>query len=143
VTRNNLFWLAGGLAIAGVVCLIWGISLMGNDIRSYLAANYQQYGRDSDGARYACSDSPDRVANQIAQAVPPEAQAGDRGSEYLRYNDDIVVVGPDNGRSCSIRVEDTDARYSSGGFIFLGPGFTPGSPSGGSGGSPGGPDGSK
>ncbi|MCT7659187.1 DUF4247 domain-containing protein [Mycobacterium deserti] len=143
MTRNNLFWLAGGLAVAGVVFLIWGISLMNNDIRSHLAANYQEYGRDSDGAKYACTGRPQQVASEIAQAKAPEAQATDRGSEYLRYNDDIVIVGPDAGRPCSIRVEDTDARYSGGGFIFLGPGFTPGSPSGGSGGSPGGPDGSK
>lgn len=143
VTRTNLFWLAGGLAVAGVVCLIWGISLMGNNIRSHLASTYQEYSSDADGARYACSGTPSRVASDIAQAQPPEAQAGDRGSEYLRYDDDIVIVGPDGNRPCSIRVEDTDARYSGGGFIFLGPGFTPGSPSGGSGGSPGGPDGSK
>lgn len=143
MTRGNLFWLAGGLAAAGVVFLIWGISLMGNNIRSHLANLYQQYSSDGDGARYACSDTPDRVAYDIAQAQPPEAQAGDSGNEYLRYDDDIVIVGPDGNRPCSIRVEDTDARYSSGGFIFLGPGFTPGSPSGGSGGSPGGPDGSK
>jgi hypothetical protein len=143
MTRTNLFWLAGGLAVAGIVFLVWGISLMGNNIRSYLASNYQEYSSDADGARYVCDGSPDRVAHEIAQAKRPEAQAGDRGSEYLRYEDDIVIVGPDAGRPCSIRVEDTDARYSGGGFIFLGPGFTPGSPSGGGGGSPGGPDGPK
>jgi hypothetical protein len=143
MTRNNLFWLAGGLAVAGFVLLFIGISLMGNNIRSYVASNYQEYSRDGDGARYACDGTPDRVAHEIAQAQPPEAQADDRGTEYLRYEDDVVSVGPDGGRPCSIRVEDTDARYSSGGFIFLGPGFTPGSPAGGSGGGPGGPDGSK
>jgi hypothetical protein len=131
MTRNNLFWLAGGLAVAGFVMLFIGISLMGNNIRSYVASNYQEYSRDGDGARYACDGTPDRVAHEIAQAQPPEAE------------DDVVSVGPDGGRPCSIRVEDTDARYSSGGFIFLGPGFTPGSPAGGSGGGPGGPDGSK
>ncbi|HEX2285869.1 MAG TPA: DUF4247 domain-containing protein [Mycobacterium sp.] len=141
--RAGLFWLAGGLAVAGILCLVWGISLQDKDIRSHLADNYQEYSRDADGVRYVCDGSPDRVAHEIAQFEEPEAQADDRGTEYLRYEDDIVTVGPDAGRPCSIRVEDTDARYSHGGFIFLGPGFTPGSPAGGAGGSPGGPDGNK
>jgi hypothetical protein len=143
MTRISLFWLAGGLAVAGALFLVWGISLMGNNIRSHLASNYQEYSSDADGARYVCDGTPDRVAHEIAQFQQPEAQADDRGTEYLRYEDDIVTVGPDGNRPCSIRVEDIDARYSGGGFIFLGPGFTPGSPAGGAGGSPGGPDGTK
>jgi hypothetical protein len=143
MTRTNMYWLAFGLAISGFVCLFWGISLMGKDVRSHLAGNYREYSRDGDGARYACDGSPQLVATELAQVYEPEAQARDRDTEYLRYEDDIVTVGPDGARECSIRVEDTDARYSGGGFIFLGPGFTPGSPSGGSGGSPGGPDGNK
>jgi hypothetical protein len=143
MTRTNLFWLAGGLAVAGFACLFLGISLMGNDIRSHLAGTYREYNRDADGVRYACDGSPRVVADEISAYQEPEATATDRGSQYLRYEDDIVIVGPDLDRPCSVRVEDTDARYSGGGFIFLGPGFTPGSPAGGSGGSPGGPDGSK
>lgn len=143
MTRAGLFWLAGGLAVAAVVCLFLGISLQNKDIRSHVANTYRQYDTDADGARYECTGSPGAVADQIAASQPPEARATDRGTEYLRYEDDIVTVGPDRGTPCSVRVEDTDARYSSGGFIFLGPGFTPGSPAGGSGGSPGGPDGTK
>jgi hypothetical protein len=67
VTRAGLFWLAGGLAVAGVLCLVWGISLTTKDIRSHLAGNYQEYSRDADGARYVCDGSPDRVAHEIAQ----------------------------------------------------------------------------
>lgn len=65
---------------------------------------------------------------------PPRAADGD--SQYLRYGDDIVIVGPDGDRPCSIRVEPLSAGYNHGSFIFLGPGFTPGSPCGGSGGTP-------
>jgi hypothetical protein len=54
-----------------------------------------------------------------------------------------VIVGPDGNRPCSIRLEGLSAGYSHGAFLFLGPGFTPGSPSGGAGGSPGGPGGIK
>ncbi|MEQ0669918.1 DUF4247 domain-containing protein, partial [Mycobacterium tuberculosis] len=51
----------------------------------------------------------------------------------------IVTVGPDGTYPCIIRVENLSAGYNHGAYVFLGPGFTPGSPSGGSGGSPGGP----
>jgi Domain of unknown function (DUF4247) len=143
MTRGNLFVLALGLAIGGFICLFWGISLMGNDVRTHLTDNYREYNRDADGIRYACDGTPGTVASNIAGQHEPEARATDLDSVYMRYEDDIVIVGPDGNRPCSIRVEDVDARYSGGGFIFLGPGFTPGSPAGGSGGSPGGPDGNK
>ena len=138
-----MFWLAGGLAVAGVVCLFFGITLQSKDIKSHVANTYRLYNTGSDESRYACDGPPGAVADRIAAYQTPEARATDRGTEYLRYQDDIVSVGPDGTRPCSVRVEDIDRRYSSGGFIFLGPGFTPGSPAGGSGGSPGGPGGSK
>jgi hypothetical protein len=143
VTRTGLFWLSGGLATAAAVFLFLGISLQQRDIKNHVADTYRLYNAGSDESRYACDGSPRAVADQIAAYQTPEARATDRGTEYLRYNDDVVSVGPDGTRPCSVRVEDIDKRYSSGGFIFLGPGFTPGSPAGGSGGSPGGPDGTK
>lgn len=54
-----------------------------------------------------------------------------------------MIVGPDGNYPCSIRVEPLSAGYSHGAFVFLGPGFFPGSPSGGAGGTPGGPGGTK
>lgn len=137
-----LFWISGGLAVAAVVCLYLGISALPNT-RSYIEDNYQQYSGSGDTARYSCSGSPDDVADDIAEDQVPDAQAGDGKSTFLRYDDSIVTVGPDGNRPCSVRVESLDAGYSHGSFIYLGPGFTPGSPSSGSGGSPGGPDGTK
>lgn len=142
MSRNRLFLLAGALAVAGVVCLILGISLL-PDIRSYVADHYAQYSSDADATRYACEGSPKQVADQLADHNRPEARATDRGTEYLRYDDEIVIVGPDGNRPCSIRIEDLGGRYRGGAFIFLGPGFYPGAPSGGAGGSPGGPGGTK
>jgi hypothetical protein len=143
MSSARLFLLAGALAIGGVVCLLLGMSVADKDIRSHLADQYTEYSRDGDGVRYDCTGSPQSVADQIADYAELEARASDRGTEYLRYEDDIVTVGPDGSRPCSVRVEDLGARYSGGGFIFLGPGFYPGAPSGGAGGSPGGPDGGK
>lgn len=143
MTRNTLFGLSALLGTLGVVLLIGGIALQNKDVRNHVRETYRQYSADGGNGRYECSGSPKSVADDIAAYHAPEARASDRGTEYLRYNDDIVTVGPEGRYPCSIRVEDTNARYNGGGFIFLGPGFTPGSPAGGSGGSSGGPGGTK
>lgn len=142
VSRTGLFVTAAGLLVAGVVCLIVGVAMLPN-IRTHVAERYPMYRTNAGGTNYECEGSPATVADQLADYQRPEARATSGASTYLRYDDDIVIVGPDQHRPCSIRVEDTNARYSHGGFIFLGPGFYPGSPAGGAGGSPGGPGGAK
>jgi hypothetical protein len=138
-----LFFISGGLAVAAAVCLYFGVTLM-PDIRSYVSGNYQQYAGTGNGARYTCTGSPSDVADNLADAQDPDAQAQHGTSQYLRYDDDIVVVGPDGSRPCAIRVESlNEGGYHQGSYIFLGPGFFAGSPSGSAGGSPGGPDGAK
>lgn len=144
MSSTRLFLLSGALALGGVVCLLLGMSLANKDIRTYVAENYAAYSYGTEATSYECAGSPGEVADQLSDYQQPEERANDRGVEYLRYEDDIVIVGPDGSRACTIRVEDVrGSRYSSGGFIFLGPGFFPGAPSGGAGGSPGGPGGGK
>ncbi len=143
MSRNRLFLIAGGLAVAAVACLVPGIMLLHKDIGSYIAGHYREYARDADGTRYACTGSPTQVADTLAKYQAPAARAAYGDSQYLRYSDNVVTVGPDGTHPCSIRLEGLGGRYSHGGFIFLGPGFTPGSPAGGGGGSPGGPGGTK
>jgi hypothetical protein len=143
VSRKHLLWLAGGLAVAAVVSLIFGIILLQKDIASYIASNYREYSRDANGTRYLCNGSPDQVADTLAEYQEPEARADNDNNEYLRYSNNIVIVGPDGGHPCSIRVEGLSAGYNHGSFVFLGPGFGPGSPSSGAGGTPGGPGGTK
>lgn len=142
MSRTLLFLTSAGLALSAAVCLFLAVTLMPN-IRSYVGGHYQQYSGSGDTARYACSGSPDDVADDLAEQQAPAATADDNGTQYLRYDDSIVSVGPADNRPCSIRVEGLNAGYNHGSFIFLGPGFSPGSPSSGSGGSPGGPDGTK
>lgn len=144
MSRRALFLLAAGLAVAGIACLALGVSMQNRDIRTYVADNYAAYKRSGEVTSYECSGSPTEVADRLADYQSPEARATDKGTEYLRYEDDIVIVGPDGDRPCTIRLEDVrGSRYMGGGFIFLGPGFFPGAPAGGSGGSPGGPGGTK
>ena len=143
MSRNRLFVIAAVLAITSFTTLIFGISLQSKDIRSYIASHYREYSRDANGTRYLCDGSPAKVANTLAGYQSPAARASSAGTQYLRYNDAIVSVGPDGPHPCSVRVEDLAAGYSHGAFIFLGPGFYPGSPSSGAGGSSGGPGGTK
>lgn len=143
MSRNQLYAVAGVLAGLGAILLISGMVVLHKNVRNHLSETYRHYATDVNGDRYQCSGSPKSVADDISAYATPEARASDRGSEYLRYDDDIVTVGPDGQYSCSIRAEDVNARYGGGAFIFLGPGFTPGSPAGGSGGSSGGPGGAK
>ncbi|MCV7101934.1 DUF4247 domain-containing protein [Mycobacterium palustre] len=143
MSRNRLFVLSGALAVGAVVCLVLGIALQHKNIASYIAGHYREYSRDANGTRYACTGPPAQVANTLAGYQRPDARAARGDSQYLRYPDNIVIVGPDGGYPCSIRVEGLGGGYSHGAFIFLGPGFSPGSPSRGAGGSPGGPGGTK
>jgi hypothetical protein len=117
--------------------------LLQKDIASYIASNYREYSRDASGTRYLCTGSPDQVADTLADYQEPEAHADNDNAEYLRYSNNIVIVGPDGGHPCSIRVETLSAGYNHGAFLFLGPGFGPGSPSSGAGGTAGGPGGTK
>lgn len=138
-----MFVMALALAVTSAISLIFGITLLHKDIRSYVSRHYREYSRDVGGTRYACDGSPTQVADTLAGYQHPAARAANAGSQYLRYNNEIVTVGPDGGHPCSIRVEDLSAGYNHGAFVFLGPGFYPGSPRSGSGGSSGGPGGTK
>ncbi len=140
--RIHFFLLSGALAVAAAVCLYFGVTLLPN-IRSYVTDNYRQYSSNGDTTRYACSGSPSSVADDLADAQDPDAQTSSGKTTYLRYDDSIVAVGPDGNRPCTIRVEGLGAGYNHGSYVFLGPGFYPGSPASGSSGSPGGPDGTK
>jgi len=143
MSRNRLFVVALALAVTSITSLIFGISLQHKDIRSFIASHYHEYSHDADGTRYLCDGSPAKVADTLAGYQSPAARASSAGSQYLRYDDAIVSVGPDGQHPCSVRVEDLAAGYSHGAFIFLGPGFYPGAPSSGAGGSSGGPGGTK
>jgi hypothetical protein len=143
MSRNRLLLVAAALALAAIGCLIFGVSLLHKDIRSYLAAHYHEYSHDAGGTRYTCDGSPAQVANTLAGYQTPEARATSAGTQYLRYNNAIVTVGPDGTHPCSIQAEDLGAGYNHGAFIFLGPGFYPGAPAGGAGGTAGGPGGTK
>ncbi|MCA0145248.1 DUF4247 domain-containing protein [Blastococcus sp. LR1] len=123
------------LALAAIV-LLTGCGSGGN-VRGFLEDTYRLTDSDGDTATYASPDPVGTTTAAIADAVPPAERQADGGNEYLRYDDDIVIVTAATGGS-TVRVEDLDGRYRGGFFAFLGPGFRPGSPAGaGGGGGPG------
>ena len=128
------------LAVAGVLVLLAGCS-GSSDIRRFLDDTYQRVSAQGDSATYFSGDPVGTTVSRIVAREQPAARQADGGSEYLRYDDDIVIVSAAPSGGSTIRVEDLDDGYRGGAFVFLGPGFTPGSPTGGFGG--GGPGGVK
>ncbi|MGH3919058.1 MAG: DUF4247 domain-containing protein [Pseudonocardiaceae bacterium] len=105
---------------------------IGNDVRNFVEDTYRLQSRSGDTATYGSNDPVGTTTSRIVGAVNPAVRQADGGSEYLRYDDDIVIVSPAPSGS-TVRVEDLDSRYRGGFFGFLGPGFRPGSPAAGSG----------
>ncbi|MBL7501794.1 DUF4247 domain-containing protein [Frankia sp. CNm7] len=104
-----------------------------NDIRGWLGDHYSRTGTQADTVRYTSAEPVDRTVAAIANGIEPAARASDKGTEYLRFADDIVIVSA-AARGSTVRVEDLDDAYRRGQYAFLGSGFTPGSPAGDDGG---------
>lgn len=119
-------------ALLGAALLLTGCGI-GNDVDDYIERTYPLQNRVGDAEVYTSSAPVGTTTATIAAAVPPAARATQGASEYLRYDDDIVIVSAAPGGS-TIRVEELEGRYRGGFYAFLGPGFRPGSPAAGAGG---------
>lgn len=119
-------------------CLVLTGCGIGADVRDVVESTYPLQSRTGDTAVYTSDEPVGATTTRLVEAVPPAARTADGGSEYLRYDDDIVIVQPAPTGS-TVQIEDLDGRFSRGGFLFLGaPGFRPGSPAAGRlGGGPG------
>jgi hypothetical protein len=117
---------AAGLVVAGLLVAGCG---SGTAVRDFIGGTYTQQSSTGDIATYLSDEDVGPTASRIAGGVPPAARASNAGSEYLRYDDDIVIVQPGGGRS-TVRVEDLDGDYRNGRYAYLGSGFDPGSPAG-------------
>lgn len=115
-------WAAGALLLA----LLTGCGA-GSDVRSFLDDTFDEQSESGDTSTYLAAAPVAAATSQITGAVPPAARASDAGTEYLRFDDDIVAVSPASGGS-TVRVEDLDGPYRDGAYAYLGQGFTPGSP---------------
>ena len=122
-------------AVLAVALVLAGCGI-GTDVRDFIEDTYVLQSSSGDIATYASNESVGPTTSRIVNAVNPATRAADGGSEYLRYDDDIVIVSPAPVGS-TVRVEDLDGRYRGGFFAFLGAGFRPGAPGAGSSGGPG------
>lgn len=101
----------------------------GADVRAYLDNALVEQAVAGDTVTYLSGMPVADTTATIVGAVEPAARATDGGAEYLRYDEDIVVVDPAAGGS-NVRVEGLAAGFAAGAYAFLGPGFSPGSPAG-------------
>ncbi len=124
----------GVTALVLAICCTCGAIGTASSVEDRLAKNYPSAGP----ATYTCTGTVQATANDIAAQNPPLARQFDSatGTEYLRYKRRIVTVFSEGTTPCRIKVEDLD-RFNNGTLVYLGPGFTPSSPSSSSGGSSG------
>jgi len=115
-------------ALLGAGLLVAGCGA-GSQVRDFVDGTFDEQGVSGDTATYLSTDPVDRTAATIAGGVVPVVRATDAGTEYLRYDDDIVIVSP-AGATSTVRVEDLDGAYRNGQYAYLGSGFDPGSPAG-------------
>lgn len=120
--------------LAAVLLVLTACSNGGDQVRGYLRDTYGAGMRSGDTESWRTPDPIGPVVSGIVGRAQPAARQADGASEYLRYDDDIVVVTPAVGGGSDIRAEDLDGRYAGGFYAFLGGGFRPGSPAGGAGG---------
>ncbi|MDI9976678.1 DUF4247 domain-containing protein [Rhodococcus sp. IEGM 1307] len=123
--------------LAPMLLLVLAATACGGGVRDYIADTYALQNTAGDAKTYTSNDPVGTTVSNIVAEEDPAARKADGGSEYLRYDDDIVTVSAGPGGGSLVRVEDIDGRYRSGGFAYLGPGFNPGSPAGGASGSGG------
>ncbi|QSE93210.1 DUF4247 domain-containing protein [Rhodococcus pseudokoreensis] len=123
--------------LAPMLLLVLAATACGGGVRDYIADTYALQNTAGDAKTYTSKDPVGTTVSSIVAEEQPAARKADGGSEYLRYDDDIVTVSAAPGGGSLVRVEDIDGRYRSGGYAYLGSGFNPGSPAGGASGSGG------
>lgn len=124
--------------VAGVCAVVLGLVLAGSgaDAVRYVRENYTPVA----GAAQTYECRGDRVATvrDISDHERPDASSLHEENEYLRYGDDVIVVGRSGALPCRVQLDVNSRTLRSGGFIFLGGAFGPSSPARSSGGSSGG-----
>ena len=112
------------------VLLLTGCGL-GTDVRGVLRERFGAPVASAQGETWRSPDDPARTADLLVGEVEALARRADAGNEYVRFDDDVVVITPDPAGGSTVLAEDLDGRYRTGGFAHLGPGFSPGSPAAG------------
>ena len=124
--------------VGGILAIVLGLALVvasSNAVR-YVRKNYTQAAGTA--STYECRGDRSTTVADISAHERPDAKNLQEQTEYLRYGDDMIIVGPSGGSSCRVQIDENSRTLRSGGFLFLGGAFGPRSPSSSSGGSSGG-----
>lgn len=124
--------------IGGGVAILLGFFLVGAGIDAvrYVRENYAPVTTASN--TYECRGDKSATVADISDHETPDASGQQGQTEYLRFGDDMIQVGPSGGLTCRVQLDENSRALRSGGFLFLGGGFGPRSPAGSAGGSSGG-----
>lgn len=130
-----------GLIIAlvgGVMAVLLGLVLVagGKNAVRYVRDNYTPTAKAAN--TYNCRGDAEATVADIRDHERPDASQKQGQTEYLRYGDDMIIVGPSGGLGCRVQLDENSRTLRSGGFLFLGGSFGPRSPASSSGGSSGG-----
>lgn len=124
--------------IGGVLAVVLGLALVGFGVDAvrYVRDNYTAVAGTAD--TYECRGDRPATVRDISDHERPDASNTHEENEYLRYGNDMIIVGRSGDLACRVQVDTNSRTLRSGGFLFLGGAFGPGSPARSSGGSSGG-----
>jgi hypothetical protein len=110
---------------AGLLAALFLLTACGSAEQDYIEDTYDHVSTVGDTDIYRASSQVRPTADDIAQNTSPAARADDGVNEYLRYDENIVIVRPDTRGGSEISVEDLDGNFRRGAYAFLGAGFRP------------------
>ncbi|MEH6821432.1 MAG: DUF4247 domain-containing protein [Dietzia psychralcaliphila] len=124
--------------IGGVMAILLGLVLVsaGTNAVRYVRENYTPVANDSN--TFECRGDKAATVTDISAHERPDANGQQDQTEFLRYGDDVILVGPSEAMTCRVQLDENSRALRSGGFLFLGGAFGPRSPASSSGGSSGG-----
>lgn len=134
--KNNRGWIIA--LVGGVLAVLLGLVLVasgGNAVR-YVRDNYTPTAQAAN--TYECRGDAAATIADISNHERPDATGEQDQTEYMRYGNDVIMVGPSGELACRVQIDENSRTLRSGGFLFLGGAFGPRSPAGSSGGSSGG-----
>lgn len=134
--KNNRGWIIA--LVGGVLAVLLGLVLVasGKDAVRYVRDNYTPTAQAVN--TYECRGDAAATIADISNHERPDATGEQDQTEYMRYGNDVIMVGPSGELACRVQIDENSRTLRSGGFLFLGGAFGPRSPAGSSGGSSGG-----
>lgn len=112
MSRTVKLAIAGGIALVGVLGLVFVLTRVGSSPREYVAQNYTRASsEDGESFVYTSPKQPGVVAEEITERWEPAERLVDPAGYFLRYSDTFIVVTAEDPGS-RIYVDDEDRGYA-------------------------------